>query len=439
MKKNPWLFSMGNIGSSITARTFGSYIVFFYVDKLKLDAMLIGTGMLIFGIWNAINDPLLGHISDRTRSSKGRRTPYILYGIVPLAVTFALLWIPGQNWFGGNTTALFAYFMIIIFIYDTLYTMVFLNWSALYAEMFQEEQQRTKVSASNQIMGIVGNIIGVAIPPLLYDSIGWSAMGISFAVIGLAAMVLGTKSFDEDKKYQEAGSLKLWEAISATFRNYSFVTFVLASTFIQFTFSMLQGTLPFYAKYVLHIGNGETSAVMGAIFISAACTVFIWTAVTRRLGARNTIMLSTIVYGVFLIPFWVANSFLTGLITAILLGTGLSGLMILLDVLLSDAIDEDELHTGVRREGMYFGANALVVRLGGSLQVIIMGFVFDRTKYDANLAVQPDSAVIGMKILISAIPIAALLAALVFLYLYPLHGERLREMKNKLGSNRISV
>lgn len=433
MKKSPWLFSLGNLASSLTAAAFATFIQFFYVDHLKVSAMLIGTGMLIYGVWNAINDPILGHISDRTRTKMGRRTPYVRYGMLPFSIAFLLLWLPTDKWFGGDKTALFVYFMIAIFIFDGLYTMVFLNWTALFPEMYQEGKQRTIVSAKRQILGIVGNILGVAIPPILYGTIGWAAMGIGFAVITFTSMAFGLKSFEEDPSYVEAGSLKLVDAIAATFKNYSFVIYVLAALFLQFTFVMLQGILPFYVKYVLRASEGQTSVVLGVIFIIAATSVYFWSCIANRIGSHKTMMISTALYGVCLIPFWFVSNFMGGVIAAAFLGIGLAGLMVLLDVLLSDTIDEDELRTGLRREGMYFGVNALLVRLGISLQAIIMGYTLTKTGYVPGMKVQSESAILGMKMLISIIPIVAIVVALFFLFFYPLKGKHLEEMRRALN------
>ena len=436
MKRNPWLFSMGNFTAALMGMAFSSFVIFFYVDYLKLPAMLIGTGMAIYGIWNAINDPLLGYLSDRTTSARGRRTPYILYGMLPLALVFFLIWLPKVGWFGGNVTALFVYFMIVIFFYDALYTMVILNWTALFPEMYQEAEERNRVSAIRQILGIVGNILGIAIPPLLYASIGWPAMGLGFALLCLGSMALGLKSFEENPAFREAGTLNFKDAILFTLKNKAFLAFVIGNLFTQFTFVMLQGAINFYTKYVLKISTIETSLMLATIFIVAACFVYPWSKLANRRGAKYAMLLACILYAVALIPFWFAGSFASGMVVAVLIGVGLGGVLVFLDVLLSDAIDEDELRTGVRREGMYFGVNALVMRLSVSLQALITGYVLSTSGYDANLAAQPDSAILGIKLLITVIPMVAMILAIVFYKLYPLHGDRLFALKQAIAEKR---
>lgn len=428
------LYSSGNIAASLSASVFSTYIIFFYVDTLKMPAELIGLGMGIYGIWNAINDPLLGQMSDRTRSKWGRRKPYILFGSIPFVIAFMFMWMPPFEWL-QTIPAKFAYFLAIIFLFDALYTLVIINWTSLFPEMYRSQRERTKVSAFRQVFGIVGNIIGVALPPMLYGSIGWGNMGIIFGIITLVSLGLSFLGSKEDPTYSEGEGLSIGKSIAATFKNKSFLTYVIAAMFLQFTFVMLQAGIPFYAKYVLKIQDGFlVSLLLGTIFISAMAFVGLWSWRANKKGSKNTMIISAIIYGLALIPFWFVTDFTGGIITAVILGFGLAGLMILLDVMLSDIVDEDEIKTGTRREGMYFGVNGFMVRLGISVQSVLMGYILSTSGYNANLAVgaQPASALEGIKSLITIVPVISLIFAVLFFSFYPLHGNRLKEVKEKM-------
>ncbi|MFA6655609.1 MAG: MFS transporter, partial [Bacillota bacterium] len=121
---------------------------------------------------------------------------------------------------------------------------------------------------------------------------------------------------------------------------------------------------------------------------------------------------------------------------ALFLSFGLAGLLVLLDVLIADVIDEDEVHTGFRREGMYFGVNGFMIRLGISLNAIVMGWVLNISGYDAYLTVQPDSAIWGMRLLMTVVPIAAMVLSLAIFRHYPLEGEYLDRVKAQLNEIR---
>lgn len=435
MQKSKNLFySSGSLAAALTGATFSTYIIFYYVDVLKMPAELIGLGMAIYGIWNAINDPLLGQLSDRTRSKWGRRIPYIRFGSLPFVLAFIFVWAPPLKQLNNNTSLIFAYFMLVIFLYDTLFTLVIINWTSLFPEMYKTQEERTSVSAMRQIFGIVGNILGVAAPPILYATVGWSSMGIIFGIITLIFLILSLVGAKEDPSYSESEGLSMFKSLKATFGNKSFLTYVIGSMFVQFTFVMLQAGIPFYAKYVLKVEGFSVSLLMGTIFIIALFFVNLWGKRANIKGSKSTIIISAILYGIALIPFWFVKSLLGGIITTGILGIGLAGLIVLLDVLLSDIIDEDELKTGARREGIYFGINGFMIRLGISAQSIIMGTILKLSGYNAHLPVnaQPASALIGIKSLITIIPIISIAIAVLFYKMYPLYGDRLNEVKEKI-------
>ncbi len=433
-KKKSIFYSSGSLAAALSSSVFSTYIIFYYVDVLKMPPELIGLGMGIYGIWNAINDPLLGQMSDRTRTKWGRRIPYILFGSVPFAIAFMLVWIPPIKWIGGNTNLMFAYFMAIVFLFDGLYTLVILNWTSLFPEMYKTQAERTKVSGYRQIFGIIGNILGVALPPIIYSSIGWPYMGLIFAIITLISLYLSLLGSKEEAVYSEEIGLTLIESLKATFSNKSFLTYVIGSMFLQFTFVMLQAGLPFYAKYVLKVEDIKVSILLGTVFIVALFFVNLWGKRANKKGSKSTIILSTIFYGLALVPFWFIKTFVGGVITASLIGIGLAGLLILLDVLISDIIDEDELKTGIRREGMYFGINGFMIRLGISVQSVLMGYILKSSGYSSSLSIdaQPPQAIIGIKSLITIIPIISLVFAILFFKMYPLHGKRLDNVKKEV-------
>ncbi len=437
--KTSWrdiLYSMGNISSNLAGQAVGTFAIFYYSDVLRTPVEWISLAMVLYGIWNAINDPLFGQISDRTRTRWGRRIPYVRFLSVPLAIAFALLWMPPFK--AGSGMPLFWYYLGIMFLFDGLFTVVILNWTALFPEMYASLEDRTRVSAWRQVLGIIGLILGVAIPPLIYGSLGWPAMGAIFAVIIALCLLLTLAGSRENPAFAEEPSLPLGQALKATFANRSFLTYVLASLMIQFTFTMLTATLPFYVKYVLHGAEAQTSMLLGAIFAVALPMIYIWSRLTARYGARRTLMLSVAVYGLFLTPLLFVNTVWQGVATTALVGGGIAGILLLLDVLIADVIDEDELKTGLRREGMYFGVNGFMIRLGISLQAVLMGVVLKQTHYDPALAVQPATAVFGLRVLVAVIPLVGLVLALLLLRVYPLDGRRLAEVREALRVRRAA-
>lgn len=424
-------YSSGNLAAVISYQAFVTYVQFFYIDILKLPAMLVATiGWTIYGIWNAINDPLAGQLSDRTRTRWGRRIPYVAFCTLPLAITFALIWSPPFQ--VGQTNLLFAWFLISVLLFDGLWTVVALNWTALFPEMFPSLQERAEVSGFRQLFSIIGLLLGVALPPLIYKGLGWWAMGLFFAFVTALFFFITLLGSKEKEEFSREESLPLLTALSATLRNRSFLLFVGVNILIQFTFLILQATVPFYVKYVLRMGEVQISALLATVFVVAMPFLFPWMMVTVRLGARRALMAACLIWAVTLLAFLVVGDFTTALVTMAVAGIGLAGLLLLTDILISDIIDEDELTTGVRREGMYFGINGLLIRFAFVLQGWVMGTVLTVTGYNADLAVQAPSVITGLRLMMSLIPTAALIGAFIFLVFYPLHGARLAWVKEQV-------
>jgi GPH family glycoside/pentoside/hexuronide:cation symporter len=151
------------------------------------------------------------------------------------------------------------------------------------------------------------------------------------------------------------------------------------------------------------------------------------------MGPKKALMRAGALYGLCLLPLFFAKNFIQGVVTCLLLSFGLAGIMVLLDICIADVTDEDEVKTGVRREGMYFGVHGFMIRLGISISASIMGPVMKRTGYDANLAVQPASALVGFRVLMSFIPMVAIGLGLVILRYYPLDGKKLEDMKARVA------
>ncbi|WP_141500536.1 MFS transporter [Paenibacillus luteus] len=410
--KSKLAYSSGNLSVNLMAQAFASYIVFYYVDVLGVEPGLISVAMVIHGIVNAVLNPLFGHISDRTSSRFGRRIPYMLFGMVPLAALFTAIWFPL-----GTGTEVFWYFLTIVLLYDILFVMVVLNYSALFPEMFTTMKERATVSSWRQMFGIVGMIIGVALPPLVYGNLGWGPMGAIFAGIALVFFIIMVSS-SKEKTVVDREEIGFVQSLKFTFSNKAFVLFVIGSFFVQFTFAMLPAAIPFFTKYVLGAEDASNTILLGAIFIAAIPCVYLWGRLVQKWGARKTVLIAVSIYALAMVPFVFVSSVAAAAAAAAAIGIGLAGLLVLLDVLLSEIIDEDEKRTKVRREGMYFGMNGFIVKWGVSLQAVVLGLILEATGYKKD-AVQAEAAVWGIRSMLSFIPFVALLIALVFFYLYP--------------------
>ncbi len=424
-------YSFGAVATALSYQAFSTYIIFFYVDVVKLPASLAAVAMLIYAIWNAINDPIAGFVSDHTHTRWGRRIPYILFGAIPFGLIYFLIWTPPFTDF-NQVFWLFLYFLGFICLFDTFYTVTILNWASLYPEMFPTLKERSEVNAYRQSFGMLGLILGIAAPPLIYGSLGWGWMGAIFGIIISLALLISLRGSFEHKQFSQEKQLPLLKSFKATLKNRSFLTFVFANLFVQFTFTIILASIPFFAKYVLNEGATGTAAILAAAFLTAIPMLYVWQRLTNKFGAKQCFMATMLLLAVLLVPLLFVKTFMATLISSALIGIGLAGFIFIADIILADIIDEDETNTGTRREGMYFGANAFITRFAIALEAFSMGVVFVLTQYNPYIFTQTREFLSGLRLLISGFPIVALLLAFLIIWFYPLSGKRLKELRKKI-------
>lgn len=425
-------YSFGAVATALSYQAFSTYIIFFYVDVVKLPIYLAAIGMLIYGIWNAINDPIAGFISDHTKTRWGRRIPYIAFGAIPFGIIYFLLWVPPFSVM-SQVGLLFLYFLIFICLFDGFYTVTILNWASLFPEMFPSLAERSQVNAFRQTFGMLGLVLGIALPPLIYGSIGWGWMGLIFGAIISTALLIAVWGSRERLEFSREKQIPLMLSFKATFKNRSFLTFVFSNLFVQYTFTIILATIPFFAKYVLDVGTQQTAAILAAAFLTAIPMLYLWGKLTVKFGAKRCFMSAMLFLAAFLIPLFFVKSFWATFAASALVGIGLAGFILIVDIIISDVIDEDETKTGTRREGMYFGVNAFVTRFAIALEALSIGMIFWITRYNPYVFTQPKAFLIGLRVLIAGLPLAALFLAFVIIWFYPLSGKRLEEMKAKVA------
>jgi GPH family glycoside/pentoside/hexuronide:cation symporter len=451
-KKLEFGFAIGEITDMIAYQGFSFLIFTFYYNVMKLPASLITWGFVFWSIFNSLNDPLLGFLSDKTKTNKlggGRRRPWIVAAIVPLALIMILLFTP----VGSDDITLFIYFFVIINLFDLIYTMYSLNRTSLFPEMFRDNFQRSRVGSLRRIIMILGLIIAFVLPTVLIPDIanvnGNPTIRIYYVVTGavFAVLILMTGLYFLKNGVREPSNVSndapepfsLKESFKVTIKNKPFMIFIIASTMNWYVFGLLPMIISNYAVFVLNVQEKSIliSLLLLAVFLCSAPGVLIWKKVTDRFGARRAMMISTIFWICTFVPIFFISNYWIALPFWCICGIGLGGATYLIDLNISNICDEDELCTGRRREGSFFGMHALVIRLATILVVISIGSVLTTNGWDVF---KPDvvtpELIIGLRSLVSLYPIAALLISLIFLKLYPLSDEKASENQKKLANKK---
>jgi GPH family glycoside/pentoside/hexuronide:cation symporter len=442
-------YGVGNLGVALFFNTTQTWLIFFYVDIVRLDARLVGLAFaLAYGVWNAINDPLVGALSDRTRTRWGRRVPYIAVGTPFLLLMFFLVWSPplgGHPLADPRSWGLLAWFAAAIALFDLFNTAVSVPYVSLFPELYPELRERTEVSIYRQVAAMVGTALGLAVMPLLVGGIGaragtlagWKFAGLILGAVGAASLGVSLMGSREPARVEPKRAMPLLQAFKATLVNRSFIAYMVADLMINFIWSWLSAMVPFFCKYVIGASDSQTSILFAGMIVTAVALYPAWRWVALRIGSRATLALSVGLFVVFLLPVLVVRSMPQAIAMMLLVGTAHSGMTLVREILLGDVIDEDELATGRRREGSYFGVCAFIERL---VMIVIggaTGLVLTLSRYDATAAMQPATVALGIRLGMTVLPIVALAILLVALRFYPLGKRQVLELKEKLENARL--
>ncbi len=422
-------YAMGNFANTIAYQVFGNRIQFYYVDILGLNAATAGILWTIYGLWNAVNDPLMGQLSDRTRSRFGRRVPYVAFGAIPLGLSFFFLWTPP----GKSAWLLAAYFLMVLFIFDTLYSLTFIAYNSLFPEVAPNVRDRVDLSTVREILGTIALLLSYILAPILAGSVGYVWMGaIMGALVGIGYLIsmLGIKEAPIDDKEVQLG---MRESLRIVLSSLPFRWFLGANIAKEYIWLALGAMLPFWRKYVLNIqapvnifgiklGPGDAEAMLlGLAILLAIPCLLIWRPILLRLGYRPTWIIAALVFipGLFLMM--IAKDFYSGLAGTLLVAPGLAGSMILPFPVISEVIDDDaKKEHGYRREGIFFGMNGGITKLAFSAQGVLFASVMSAAGYIAGQTVQTASAVNGIRFMIGGTTIIATLITAFCMWRYPL-------------------
>ncbi|MFZ2413509.1 MAG: MFS transporter, partial [Candidatus Cryosericum sp.] len=189
--------------------------------------------------------------------------------------------------------------------------------------------------------------------------------------------------------------------------------------------------IPFFAKYVLLISDSQSSLIMAPIFIVAIITQVFWSRIVVRKGVRTTAIIACILFGLTLLPLGLVRTMPQAITCFAIVGIGLGALLLVGDIMVADICDEDFLKTHTRREGMFYGVNALIIRMSVAISAGTISFVQTITKYKpvTDPTLMAPSAVIGFRFLVSIVPALLIGIGLIFVFFYPLHGKKLEDIK----------
>jgi len=417
----------------------GSAITFYYNIKLGLSEEWISLAWLIFAFWNALNDPLFGILQERIDTDMGRRIPVLRFGALFYALTFIICWFP----FTGNTQiALFWNLLLVLFLFDSMFTMVGLVITALPAEMVITQEARSNLSLYNVILGSIGALFAMILPLiLLTDETSTELNPLFQPLMVLVAFIGGTVLFfssfalTENEYARTEEPFGFIESMVATLKNKEFLAFEGMNFFHEMAFAIVTGCMIYFVQYVVRLQGVLASAPLIVVFVLMLVFSLLADRLVKRRGLKQVYIIGLMLSSIGLILLFLSGNWLIAvMLSLVVIGIGFAPVTLIWSPLLADVIDYDEILTGKRRETTYAGMNALITKPAISVAnalflLVISGFGFDNTQ-----STQSESALFGIQIGFALIPaICFIISAITLWKWYKLDGEDWNAKKNELG------
>ena len=432
-------YGIGDYAICLYWSGIGLYLLYFYTDVVGISPILAGW-IYALGIgWDAITDPFMGYLAERTKTKMGSYRPFIYYGSIPLALSFVLLfWVPP---FEG--TALFLFLILVNLIHRSCFTIVSVPYSSLTARITNDSNERTKLTTARMISASFGTLSmsALAFPLIAYfggadEAFGFLWLAIISGLIAIALLSVTVYSVREKVDEIVTSNLPNFVSITKTVAtNYPFwIVFgcilILGSTGVMFNKNLI-----YFVKYGLELHEYQ-GLILGVSSGASFLSLPFWAYLALKIGKRETWLISmTIAFiGLLLFFYYPIASLNELLILLALIGVGNGAGGVLFWSMLPDTVEYGEWKSGIRTESSLYGFMTFAQKSSIAVAALILGFLLSGIGFEPN-QIQSKETISGMKFMMSWIPICGIIISLVLMYFYPIstkfHRELLQRIKER--------
>ena len=403
-------YAIGMFGTSIPINMLKTYAAIFYVDRLGLTTAQMALMLLIYTFIDAIDNPVYGFLSDRTRTRWGRRRPWFVIGTPLLILCFIFFYSP-PAFLSGNS--LFAYCMLFYILTGTLDSVINANYGALFPELFRTDASRASTNALRQAFQLVAMIISIALTPMVTHAIGFSLTAILYGILGGSVILYMALTSRERQIEEEEKKPEPWNSLKDLLTNRKFWIAGLANAFYSAAMSLVLASMPFFVKYTLHLADSQATFLFAAVLLIAIGSVAIWAPLVRRYSLMPVWRCALATLMVAFVPLYFAKSLVSALLAAALVGFGFAGVITTMDLIGAKIMDEDTRKHNLRREGLISNAMGFMNRLNGLFTSSAFYLVFILYGFESGLnpGPQPDNAA---RFLLTVFPPILMVISLVF-------------------------
>jgi len=462
-KLNMASYGSGSLAREFIAMAFTATVFFYYEAVVGLDVWIVTLGIFLFALYNMVNDPLIGYLTNRPfkfTKKIGRRFPWLLLGGIPLCASYIIVFMPPVQDPVSGAWILFAWLLFTMCLFDTFHSLYFVNFMALFPEKYRSNKERRVASGIYIPIGVIGVALGALVPPLIFKYPGDAApdivlqsfivQGVVVALIALLAMLFAIPGFREDKElvgkyletYDRNQRESFFKSLVIALKQKSFLIYMVIYTMYQSQIVTMQNSIHYEVTYVIDQPAGISVNLMATlIFASFLVGVIVatpfWVKYANKTNNNKKIMLiSAIGLGITTLPLLFLTNYWGVVAVMFVWGLFLGGFWFMIFPVMSDVIDESVAITGRREEGIYVGFSQFFGRIGIVAQTVTFAIVHTLTGFieGGDPSIQPASAAVGIQIHLGLIPaIFIFIGALVFWKLYKLTPEKIQATQAKLG------
>ena len=450
-KLNMTSYAFGTFLNEFIMMAFFAFSFFYYESEIGLNVWLVGLGYIIYAVWNAVNDPLVGYLTDRPfRFTKkwGRRFPWILIGGVPWVLSYVLIFTPPSvdPKSASGAWILFAWLVMSMCLYDTFASIFWVNYSSLFPDKFRSVDERRSANGIAVVIGIFGSVGGAVVPPLfitfgvLSSYIIQAGVVFIICIIAVALVIPGSRDDQPtvdrflsayDEKMERTSFFK---TLRTAMKQRNFVAVILILFLYQVMIRSMTASIPYIVRFILKMPASVITLIMGAFMITVIISTPIWVKLAQKRNDNRKVMLITgTLLTIFTIPLIFVNTLMGFLIAMVIWGTVLGGFWVMQLPILGDVIDESVVITDKREEGIYMGFNQFFSRLAIMAQAISFAIVHSLTGFVEGASTQSAQAEMGIHIHFAVVPFfAMLLGVLIFWKFYDLTPEKVQQNQLKI-------
>ena len=429
-------YGFGKFIAEFLTGAFGSIVFMFYETEVGLSAGFAALATIIYSLWNAINDPIIGYITNKAApfSKKlGRRFPWIIIGLILCGLTFFLIFAVPLSWDAKkHPLPVFFWMVLSICLFDGLYSLWEVNYQSIYPDKFRSQKERTTTAALGTGIGVLGIAAGFIVPPLVFhygNRPSYFLCGLVIMGISLTATLLVTPGVFETKEMiarftkiqaQDSKAPSFFVQMNHALQDKALLSFVLFLFFYQSGCMSMTSSINYVVKYILAGKSNQATPIFAGMLVGALLSIVIWTQVAKRMKNNQKML---IVCALFMALFALPLSFVTTqvgfMVFMTLWGLGFGGFWTFMGPAMADVIDNYIVRQKRRDDGVVLGIRAFFMRFSYASQAVVFYVVHTLTGFDPENVTS--TAKMGISLHMGAIPsLFFLLGVLVFVRMNPL-------------------